>query len=146
MPVLAAPKFGAGLVFGMVGDNNLVEIETCAKDAHHLIPVIEQALKDFESGLISHAVIELYELIKELKTTVTDCKHMSDDITRIEDWAQIFQDKAKLVAIATKNFALHKKAVKADIADAKAAWALGEYFSAGVTCADIVDKVVGPIK
>lgn len=77
---------------------------------------------------------------------MTDCKNMSDDITRIEDWAQIFQDKAKLVAIATKNFALHKKAVKADIADAKAAWALGEYFSAGVTCADIVDKVVGPIK
>ena len=36
--------------------------------------------------------------------------------------------------------------VEADIADAKAAWALNEYFSAGVTCADIVVKLVGPIK
>ena len=46
----------------------------------------------------------------------------------------------------TKNLALHKNGVEADIADAKAAWALNEYFSAGVTCADIVVKLVGPIK
>lgn len=42
--------------------------------------------------------------------------------------------------------ALHKRAVQADITDAKAAWALNEYFSAGVTCADIAVKLVGPIK
>ncbi len=49
------------------------------------------------------------------------------------------------MARVSKNFLLHKRAVKADIADAKAAWALHKYFSAGVTCADIADILIGPI-
>ncbi len=41
---------------------------------------------------------------------------------------------------------MHKRAIKSDIADAKAAWAAQKYFSAGVSCADIVVKAVGPIE
>jgi hypothetical protein len=38
MPVLAAPQWAAGLIYGLVGSNNLLEIEACAKDGHSMIP------------------------------------------------------------------------------------------------------------
>lgn len=41
---------------------------------------------------------------------------------------------------------LHKKGVKADIAEMKEEWASDLFFKAGVTAADIVVKTVGPIK
>lgn len=146
MPVLAAPKWAAGLVYGMVGDNNLTEIEACAKDGHDLIPKIESAIKDLASGLITKAVEEILLLAKEIPNLLSDCKGMDDDIAAIESWATIFDSKAKLVATVSKNYLLHKRAVKADIEDAKSSWALNEFFSAGVTCADIVVKTVGPIE
>jgi hypothetical protein len=46
----------------------------------------------------------------------------------------------------TKNFLLHKKGVKADIAEMKSEWAADQFFKAGVTAGDIVVKTVGPIK
>jgi hypothetical protein len=51
-----------------------------------------------------------------------------------------------LVATVTKNFLIHKKGVKADIAEMKGEWAADQFFKAGVTAADIVVKTVGPIK
>lgn len=47
---------------------------------------------------------------------LTDCKNTQDDLKAIEAWATIFTNKAQLVAQVTKNYLLHKKAVKADIA------------------------------
>jgi len=146
MPVLAAPKFGAGLIFGMVGDNNLTEIEACAKDGHDLIPKIEAAIHDLSTGLITKAVEELILLAKDIPNLLSDCKGMDDDIAAIEAWAEIFGNKTKLVATVSKNFLLHKRGIKSDIADAKAAWAAHQYFSSGVSCADIVVKTVGPIE
>ncbi len=87
MPVLAAPKWGAGLVYGMVGDNNLTEIETCAKDGHDLIPKIELAIHDLSTGLITKAVEELILLAKDIPNLLSDCKGMDDDIAAIEAWA-----------------------------------------------------------
>ena len=57
MPLFAAPTYVSGLIYGMVGQNHLSEIETCATDTSSIIPLFEAALKDLESGLISQAVI-----------------------------------------------------------------------------------------
>jgi hypothetical protein len=78
-------------------------------------------------------------------TILADCKNTQDDLKAIEAWATIFTNKSKLVATVTKNFLLHKKGVKADIADMKTEWAADQFFQAGVTAADIVIKTVGPI-
>ena len=145
MPIGAAPKWAAGLIYGLVGDNNLLEIEACAHDGEAMVPKIEKVIADFENGMITHAIEELILVAKDIPNLLSDCKNMDDDIAAIESWATIFESKTKLVATVSKNFLLHKKAIKADIADAKAAWALHEYFSAGVTCADISDKAIGPI-
>jgi len=50
-----------------------------------------------------------------------------------------------LIADVTKHYALHRKAIKADIASLKGDWALGEYYQAGVVAADLVTIAVGPV-
>merc|ERR1719223_2593904 len=51
MPVLAAPKFAAGLIYGMVGVNSLSEIETCANDGWGEIQSAEQIDQGLGSNL-----------------------------------------------------------------------------------------------
>jgi hypothetical protein len=90
MPVLAAPKFAAGLVFGMVEENQLAEIETCAKDGHSMIPAIEAAIKDLESGDWVKGVEDILALVHDVKTLLSDCHNMDDNIAAIEAWASLF--------------------------------------------------------
>jgi len=45
----------------------------------------------------------------------------------------------------TKRYALHRKAIKADIATTESEWAAAEYFKAGQTAADLLELAVGPI-
>ena len=129
----------------MVGQNHLTEIQTCATDGSAVLPQVEAALKDLESGQIAAAIIKLGKIMDTFPTILADCKNTQDDLKAIEAWATIFTNKSKLVATVTKNFLLHKKGVKADIADMKTEWAADQFFQAGVTAADIVIKTVGPI-
>jgi hypothetical protein len=123
MPILAAPKFAAGVVYGLVGENNLTEIETCAHDGVSMVPEIEAALHELISGDFVQAVESLVSLVEEVPGLLFDCKGMNDDITAIEEWASIIGNKTELVATVTKNFLLHRKKITADIADVKDAWA-----------------------
>ena len=79
---------------------------------------------------------------QEIKT----CEAMDDDLQAIADWASIFTDQAKLIAKVSKNYALHRKATKADIAALKADWAADEFFEAGEDVAALVNLLVGPIQ
>jgi len=44
MPIFAAPQWAAGVIYGMVGDNQLLEIEACAHDGTTMVPEIESAI------------------------------------------------------------------------------------------------------
>jgi hypothetical protein len=90
MPVGAAPKWAAGLVFGLVGDNNLFEIEACAHDSETIFSGVEQTIKLFENGMITQGVEELIKVAMDIPTLLGDCKGMDDDISAIESWASIF--------------------------------------------------------
>ena len=129
----------------MVGENHLTEIQTCATDGADVLPLVEQALKDLESGQIAAATIQFGKILDQFPIVLTDCKNTDEDLKAIEAWANIFKNKPALVATVTKNYLIHKKGVKADIAEMKAEWAADSFFKAGVTAADIIVKTVGPI-
>jgi len=78
----------------------------------------------------------------ELKT----CKGMKVDVKAIEDWAQLFTNRAKLVAKITKNMALHHKAITADIATFKTDIKAKAYFKSGEDLADLLAVAVGTVE
>jgi len=56
---------------------------------------------------------------------------MDDDIKKIEDWAQVFTQPSTLAKELSKNWLLHSKKVKNDIAQEEADWSAQKYFDAG---------------
>lgn len=111
-----------------------------------MVPEIESALHDLLTGDIILAIESLVELVKEIPNLLSDCRGMSDDITAIKQWATIFGSKTRLVATISKNYLLHKRAVKADIDLQSEQWAQGQYFLSGTTAADILTTLIGPIE
>ena len=67
---------------------------------------------------------------------------MGDDIAEIEAWAAGFKDVGKLTKEVTKNYLLHKKKFKADIAQEETDWGNKDYFGAGKETAFAVDVLV----
>ena len=145
MPLLAAPKFAAGLIYGMVGENNLVEIQACGTDAWGSIHSVEEVIVDLHRGDIVAASTALINFAYDLEEALTDCHTMSDEVLAIKAWAQIFKDHTKLVADISKNMLLHPVKIKRDIADTKAEFYAGQYFKSGVTAADLAYYAIGPI-
>lgn len=92
---------------------------------------INKAIGDFEKGgwdNITQGSLELSLAILQFPQALSTCEGMGDDITAIEEWAQIFTNPAQLTATVTKHWLLHKKAIKADAALTEADWTSGNYF------------------
>ena len=69
-------------------------------------------------------------------------KNLTDDITRIEDWAKVFEQPVSLAKKVSKNWLLHGTEVKKDIADEEADWSSKAYFNAGKDAAAAIERLV----
>ena len=139
---MAVPDFIAGVIFGLTGDNHLDEIRTCYQGGDTIVNDAKIALDDMKHGSYLQAVQEVGDIINQFPTALTNCKNMDDDFAEIEDWAKIFTKPVSLVTEASKNWLLHHKKVKADIAQEEADWHAGQYFDAGKDTASAIDLLV----
>ena len=145
---LAVPDFIAGFIYGMTGDNDLVEIEACFQGGDEMYNEINIAIGDFSKGgwdNITQGCLELSLAILQFPQALSTCEGMGTDIAEIEAWASIFTDPARLTADVTKRWLLHKKGIKADAALTEADWTSGNYFQSGVDAAALMTLAVGPI-
>ena len=67
---------------------------------------------------------------------------MQDDITKIEAWASEFKDVGHITKEAAKNWLLHGKKIKEDIAQEKSDWSADKYFDAGKDTAAAIELLV----
>lgn len=143
--ILEIPEFAAGLVYGFTGDNNLTELEACFTGGETTVAAFETALGEFEAGNIIKATKDAKVAMADFHADMATCHAMGDDIAAIESWAQIFTEPTKLIETAGKNWLLHKRAIKKDIAAEKADWSVGHFFKAGEDTADALVKLLGQV-
>ena len=67
---------------------------------------------------------------------------MENDIYSVKVWAKIFTEPEALLKKVSKNWLLHKRAIKKDIKQEKADWSAGNYFAAGKNTASVIDLLV----
>lgn len=146
MPLDAPILFLGGVLEGLVQDNHLTAIATCATDAEGVVDEVEGLVSAIEKGNWFFAAEKARKVIKDVPLALTDCKAMGSDLTALEQWAAIFTDPSALVADVTKHFLLHRKEIEADIGTVKTDWAAAEYFNAGKATADLLTVAVGPVQ
>jgi hypothetical protein len=142
------PHFLGGFLYGMTAENHLQEIEACYSGAEIMYPEIEFALAELAKGGWDNevqAILEFGIVVLQVPQALHTCENMGDDLAAIGEWAQIFLNPKELTATVTKHYALHRKAIQADIAADKAHWAAEEWWQAGIVSADLMTLAIGPI-
>jgi len=116
LDAMAVPDFVAGFVFGMTGDNHLTEIEACYQGGTDVVSDVQKAVTKIESGSYIAGFAEIGLIINEFPSTLTTCKNMDDDIKAIESWATIFTEPEVLAKTLSKNWLLHRRTIKDELA------------------------------
>ena len=141
-------QFLGGLIMGLIQKDDLTKIEQCLKDGSTLETEVQQAVTDFMKGDLADimAGIELVgKIIQEIPTDLGDCQGMQADITRIENWAQIFNDPTKLVQTLITNVVSHFPAITSDITKTASDISADDMWDAGIDVADILIQSLGPV-
>jgi hypothetical protein len=146
LSIVSIPDFLAGFVYGLTEENHLTEFETCFSGAHDLEGYLMSFLGDLEHFEIIHAFEDFDKFLFHFQLDTQGCHNMQDDLTAVEEWASIFKNPTKLAETVTKNYLIHKRGIKADIADFKTEWGTSEFFKAGESIADLAVKALGPIQ
>jgi hypothetical protein len=145
---MAIPDFVAGLIYGFTGDNHLDELELCFHGTQDLVNDSEALVRDLSNGNWIKAIDDNARFSQDIADSVHNCSGagLHDDFAEIAAWADIFTQPAHLAETVTKNWLLHGRRIKRDIADTEADWAAGSYFSAGTDTADALVKLIGPVE
>ena len=117
----------------------MTEIEQCWTGGEGIVDDAEAALADIKAGSYIKGAEDIYKVIQEFTPALQNCKNMGDDLQKIEDWAKVFTQPAILAKELSKNWVLHHKKVKADIAQEKADWSEEHFFDAGKDTAAAIE-------
>ena len=142
LDAMAIPDFVAGFIFGLTGDNQLTEIEQCYSGGQGIVDDAQAALSDIKAGEFIKGAEAIGKVVGEFPDALANCKNMDDDLNAIEDWAKVFLEPATLAKKVSKNWLLHGRKVKKDIAQEEADWSSSDYFDAGKDTAAAIELLV----
>ena len=114
--LLAVPDFIAGFIYGFTSENHMRELEMCYNGGTDLLDDVQIALTDIKDGAFLHGLEDIGHVLNHVPDTIANCKNIDDDLAGIEAWASIFKEPVKLAEEAGKNWLVHQRKIKADIA------------------------------
>ena len=139
-------EFVSGFVFGLIGKDDLPDIEKCLQDESALEQEITNAIADISKGDLNDiikGVMEIGQIVKELPTDLAQCKNIQADVEKIIVWAQKFTNPTELAVIVAKNLLKHWKNVVSDVKKTESDWKAADYYNAGDDVADLLIQAVG---
>lgn len=118
----------AGFIYGMTEDNQLTEIEACFNDSDQIVKDMATLAEDLKNHKWIDAAKVGKEAYTSLKSALAECKDVQADITRIDEWAQIFKHPLKLAETAGVNYVKHHTQINQDFKSEKELWNNAQYF------------------
>jgi len=132
----------AGFIGEFTGNNHLQELETCYTGGQGFIEDVKKFLHDIESSDYIAAVADIGPLITELPEALNDCKNMTTDIAKIEEWALVFTEPYALMQETVTNYMANGTDIMANLAKEKHDWAAGNYYEAGLDSAKVMNYLI----
>lgn len=141
-------EFIAGIIEGMIGSNDLPEIQKCLTDASGLEKEIAEAIADFEKGDVGDIIAGIQIMVgvvQEFPQDLQNCEGIQGDIARIEKWAAIFEDPQKLVETLITNTIKNHSAVLADVSKIQSDAAANQWMDCGKDIGNLLILELGPV-
>ena len=141
-------EFVAGIIEGLIGKNDLPEIQKCLKDSGNLDQDIEEAISDFSKGDVPDiikGVEAVGRIIQELPVDLQDCGDIQDDVTRIEKWATIFEHPETLVETILANAIKNHEEVITDAGKIVTDWNSDDFAQSGEDVGEVLVLLIGPV-
>ena len=92
LPDVKGPvEFLAGVLDGLVGENHLDQIQTCATDAESLVPEIEELISDIEAKHMIKGARLAKKIASEIPTMLSACEHMGPQLKALGEWATVLE-------------------------------------------------------
>merc|ERR1712167_290021 len=138
----------AGVIEGMIGKNDLPEIQKCLTDSAGLEKEIAEAIADFEKGDVGDIIAGIQIMVgvvQEFPQDLQDCEGIQGDIARIEKWAKIFTNPQQLVETLIQNTIKNHSAVMADVGKIQSDASSGNWMSCGMDIGDLLVLELGPV-
>jgi len=135
------PDFTAGLLFGFTGNDHRAELEGCMTNLEPLEKDIMAALGDIKHFHLMKFAEDVGNFIWMLPEAVSSCDKLTElqaDIDVVVDWASMLKHPLKVSKIASKNWLFHGIKIKKEIDQEQAAWASGDYYTAGSETAAVL--------
>ena len=135
----------AGIVNGVLKQEGLTEITTCIGDGEAEAKLAVKGFEDLLHKQWTTGFKELGQVVTGLPHVLTDCKNISDDITKLESWATIFQDTAALPDLIKSNVTHHLIKLTRDLNTAKNEWKAETYWAFGTTLGEMLTIATQPL-
>jgi len=133
------------MVGGLVGENHLAEIQTCATDAESLVPQVEELIADIEAKHLIKAAKLAKTIAGSFPTMLSACEGMGPEVKALAQWATVFEHPKTIAEDIAKSMVFHKKEITGDISTVKTDWNAKQYYQSGMAAADILFVSVGPV-
>ena len=146
IPPAKLPDFIAGIIFGLINKDDLPELQHCLQGQEQLEKDVVTAIDDFKKkdfADIIKGVKEIGVVVQEIPQDVKLCTSLSDDISKIENWAKIFQHPLQLAEALVKNLATHWGEVFSDVSKIDTDQKAGNFYNMGDDIADILVLLIG---
>ena len=102
--------------------------------ADQLTQEFENAVADFEEGGITgytNGIMEIGKIFNELPQDLGNCEAISDDLSKLGDWAKIFLHPIDLAKIVSYNLVWNYNEINSDIQAAMIDYNEEKYFEFG---------------
>merc|ERR1712045_1089656 len=140
-------EFVGGLLWGLIGDNHLNQVETCLKDAGTFLSDAEKAVTDVSSGSWTSAASDVKDAVHEIEAMFSsggDCTSFAKDIAAITEWASV--GWLKLAETVAKDMLFHASEIEADAKAISSDWNSKNYYQSGKDLADLLTLSLGPVE
>ena len=140
-------EFIGGLLYGLIEDNHLDQVQTCLKDAGTFISDAEKAVSDVTSGSFSSAASDVKDAVHEIETMFSsggDCTSFAKDIAAVTAWANV--GWFKLAETVAKDMLFHRTEIEADAKAISTDWNSKNYYQSGQDLANLLTLSLGAVE
>jgi len=134
-----------GVLKGALDAEGFDDISHCIQDVETVVTDAEAAVKDFKAGGVDNVIAgikEVSEILKVVKTGMSDCSHIKADWKKLEAMSAIFMSPTSFAYHVGKDLLINRKDIYREIKTSITDYEAQNWESFGYNIGEAAAKVI----